>query len=37
MEVELMNIEETIAEGRRIGQMLLEKHLKRGEYDGNNI
>lgn len=28
MEVELRNIEETIAEGRRIGKMLLEKHLK---------
>lgn len=28
MEVELRNIEETIAEGRRIGKMLLEKHLR---------
>ena len=28
IEVELRNIEETIDEGRRIGKMLLEKHLK---------
>jgi len=28
MEVELRNIEETITEGRRIGKMLLEKHLR---------
>lgn len=33
MEVELRNIEETIAEGKRIGKMLLEKHLKRSDCD----